>query len=186
MSFGEIMTEEIPTGTNGIKSVKISRRAIWFLATFFILSFSCLCSSVFSISRMVTKMISGDGIENIDINIYAPITVQKGEVFDIELTVTNRSDEAQSIDSVGFAAGYLDGIELISTQPRFYDREKLEILGMDFDTFIFLEVVRPGETIVIKIESQALLTGDFGGQVGVCITEVGSCEMLVVRTIVEE
>ena len=63
------MTEEIPTGTNGIKSVKISRRAIWFLATFFILSFSCLCSSVFSISRMVTKMISGDGIENIDINI---------------------------------------------------------------------------------------------------------------------
>lgn len=180
------MTDQESKVPTPLKSFKVSRRTLWILGAFSLLIFSCVCSSVFNVTRLMSRALSGVGIEGVDISIYAPVNVKRGEIFDLEITVKNESDEAQSIDSIGFAEGYLDGIELISTQPRFYDRERLEILGMDFDTFIFLEVVRPGETVVIKIESRAFKSGDFGGQVGICISDIGACEMLVVRTVVED
>lgn len=166
--------------------IRINRGLLFIIGTLIIIFTSCFCSSVYSVSKIVSQAVSGVGIEGVDLKLYTPVTVKKGEIFDMELTVVNNTDEPQSIDSIGFGEGYLSGINLIRTQPRFLDRENITILGLQFDTFIFLEVVRPGETIVIKIESEAIISGDYSGQVGVCISEMGACEMLVIRTIVED
>jgi hypothetical protein len=123
------------------------------------------------------------GVKNVDVSIAAPRTVSIGQEFEVLLSITNTADEDQSLNSVDIENVYLEGIEVLGSDPEYY-----ESFGIDMDNTVSYSYeinIRPGETLVVMFYCKAISAGKFEGKMDVCINTGFNYESVDVSTTVE-
>jgi len=121
--------------------------------------------------------------ENVLINVYTPLQVTKDDSVIIEVQVENTAAEHQYLDSVDISSTYLDGIAIVETEPPYV--ESFNIPLVDMLSYTFEEEISPGRTLVVQFFGVAVKTGDFSGDIDVCINSGDICTTFTTRTVVE-
>jgi len=150
-----------------------------------ILSFiCCVCIGIGYFGFYTWK--SFQPIENAEIDLNYPPVVEAGEDFVIEIKILNISDESINLNTINIGADFVEGIHLGDSSPIFELRDHYEVIGTQLDIFLFNELILVGESLTVEFEANAAKAGDFTGQMIICLDESTNCEMLVLRTVVEE
>lgn len=124
--------------------------------------------------------------EGANISIDVPAEVQVGEEFKIIVNVENTQLESQNLIAISFALDYLTGVDILDSNPIFIYQDEFEILEMPIQIFTYQEMILQGETLVVYITAEAILVGDFGGEIQICLNSPTNCERIPTRTIVTE
>jgi hypothetical protein len=123
------------------------------------------------------------GIKNVDISVTAPETVTVGQDFEVLLSITNTANEDQSLNSIDIENVYLKGIEVIGSDPEYY-----ESFGIAVDNTVSYSYevnIPPGETLVVVFYCKAVSVGEFEGKMDVCINTGFNFKSVDVSTTVE-
>jgi len=121
--------------------------------------------------------------ENIHVNVDVPLLVSKGEPFAVVVTIENLVDESRLLDSIDIDDKYLEGIALTGAEPPFFESYSLALL--DQQSYTFEQGIPPTGILVVKFDAIAVRTGDFSGQIDVCIDTASNCLPFTTRTVVE-
>jgi hypothetical protein len=101
-----------------------------------------------------------------------PGVVQKGENFELVLTLTNTGTENLTISSIdldeAFGGSILDGSTVLDTEPAMEKDYSLE----GIKTFNYGKPIQPGETKTLTFHLQATEVGEFGGSIGVYVGDI--------------
>ena len=119
--------------------------------------------------------------ENINVDINTPIQVSKGDELVIEVRVENTSNDPQELDSIDIDSSYLEGIYKSSTEPDYTDYSLYDT----FESYYFERDIPANGSISVKFYGEAVKTGDFAGEIDVCVNSPSNCTGLPTRTIVE-
>lgn len=125
--------------------------------------------------------------ENIDVSIDTPISSEVGDAVEFMVNVTNTGTAPIELNSIDISLNYLKGFNIEYTTPPFTETSQYDALGTDeiFQTFYFSQSIDPGETLSIILNGQAILTGDYTGELDVCIDSEFNCKTNIVRTIIK-
>tara|TARA_B100001142_G_C14261423_1_gene627164 strand:- start:753 stop:1187 length:435 start_codon:yes stop_codon:yes gene_type:complete len=116
---------------------------------------------------LIFSLFSCSDPENILLYVDSPISVKKGNTFNIIATIKNTSNQHQKLVSIDIDDNYLDGIAILSTIPDYSD-----VLYIPIDntqSYSFNKIVEPNTEIVIKFLAKAFETGMFEGKIDFCI-----------------
>jgi len=116
----------------------------------------------------------------VDVNI--PLQIRKGQGFIIFVTINETSGKAQELDSIDIEDAYLEGIAVERTDPAF--RESYSIFG--YQSYDFMREIPANGELVVRFYSFALRTGDFSGEMDICINGPGNCLTRPLRTVIEQ
>ena len=123
--------------------------------------------------------------ENITVDVLAPITVSKSEDFILEVLITNTASKEQEINSIDIDTSYLDGLAVINTTPKYTETFANNMLGQSFQSYYFTYAVPANETTIVKFHMTALKSGDYSGEIAICINSGSNCTEHYLRTLVE-
>ena len=112
--------------------------------------------------------------------------VEAGDEFIIGIEIVNISDESITLNTINIGAEFVEGIQIGDSSPIFELREHYDVIGTQLDIFLFNELILVGESLTVEFEANAVNTGDFSGQMIICLDNTTNCEMLVLRTVVDE
>ena len=121
--------------------------------------------------------------EDVEIAYEYPARVRPGELFDVEIRITNLADDARVLDSIDVNDGFLAGVLLQRSSPPWQSSSHL--YG-EFVTYGFLTDIPPRAEAVVTFHAQALREGDFMDTWAVCIDAASACSDEVLRMIVSE
>jgi hypothetical protein len=123
--------------------------------------------------------------ENVSISVDAPVQVTKDESVIIEVQVENTAIKPQLLNSIDISSEYLAGIAIIETEPPFV--ESFLNPPVEIQTYKFMQEISPGTTLVVQFFGVAVKTGDFSGNIDICINSGSICTTtFTIRTVVEE
>ena len=121
--------------------------------------------------------------ENVLINVDTPLQVTKGESVIIEVQVENTATKPQLLDSIDISSEYLAGIAIKEAEPPFV--ESFPNPPVEIQTYRFMQEISPGTTLVVQFFGVAVKTGDFSGNIDVCINSGHICTTtFTIRTVV--
>ena len=125
--------------------------------------------------------------ENANVQVTAPISAAVGEDVEILVTITNTSDKAMELSSIDFSLNFLNGFTVSQVEPPYTETSQYDALGGDetFQSYYFYRTIAPGETLRIVFNAKAVLSGDFSGNVDVCIDSDFNCVTNIPRTVIE-
>jgi hypothetical protein len=131
--------------------------------------------------------LGGQTPENASVQVTAPISAKVGEDVEILVTVTNTSDKDMELSSVDFSLNFLNGFTISQVEPPYTETSQYDALGggETYQTYYFYRPIAPGETLRIVFTAQAVLAGDYSGDVDVCIDSDFNCMTNVPRTVIE-
>jgi hypothetical protein len=121
--------------------------------------------------------------ENINVDVNVPLLVSKGEPFAVVVTIENLIKESRLLDSIDIDDKYLEGIALTGAEPPFIESYPLSFL--DQHSYTFEQEIPPTGILVVELNAIAVRTGDFSGQIDVCIDSASNCLPFAMRTVVE-
>jgi len=159
-------------------------RKIWIILGIILVMIICCCIVVGYF--VYTSYKSLQPLENAEVDIYLPPTIEVGTDFDFAITITNTSTQSINLDSINIGQEFVDGIQIGDSTPIFEYRDHYDLLGFPMEMFIFNEMILVGESLTIEFETRAIKTGDFTGQMFICIDDTSNCEIILLRTVVEE
>lgn len=124
--------------------------------------------------------------ENAEVQISAPVSVDVGDEVEIRITVRNTSGQSLELSSIDFSLNYLNGFNVYRVDPQYSETSQFDSLGggETFQTYYFYLTVEPGETLTLVFSAEALLPGDFSGDVDVCIDSDFNCVTNISRTVI--
>ena len=124
--------------------------------------------------------------ENIDVSINTPINIDVGDTVELIVTITNTGTSSVELNSIDISLNYLNGFVVEETTPPFTETSQFDAWFVDetYQTFYFYQAIESGETLSIVFNAQAVLTGDFSGDIDVCIDSESNCKTSIARTIV--
>lgn len=121
---------------------------------------------------------SSDIPQGVNISVSAPTEVTQGEIFFITVRIENTASSAQTLDSIDIGLDYLEGVVINSATPAYFESYDIIL----WRSFTFLETLPAGETTTVTIEATALNTGDYSGELDVCINDANNCITNTIRT----
>ena len=124
-----------------------------------------------------------DDPKDIALKVDAPLRVRMGEGFQVVVTVTNSSSEAQTLNSLDIADAYIDGIAITSSVPPYSEASHVPI-DNSWSHRYMLEIP-PGGQVQVTLNASALKAGDWAGDIDACINNDVSFLSMPVRTFVE-
>jgi hypothetical protein len=122
--------------------------------------------------------------EEVVIRVHAPTLVTKGDQVIIFVEVENTGTEPQLLHSVDVSSNYLSGIAIQGADPPFTESYKIP-MGPDMLSYTFERPIAPGGTTTVQFFGTAVGTGDFSGDIDVCVKSAILCETFLTRTIVD-
>lgn len=122
--------------------------------------------------------------EDVLIEVDAPIRIKEGDPVSLIVTIENTSDEMQVLDSIDISNGYLDGFVMDDIQPGVLD--SYDIWLLDMRNYTFLQEINPGKTLIVEYRGTAVKSGDFSGDIDVCINSIEECRRMPLRSVVDE
>jgi len=125
--------------------------------------------------------------EEVNVAWEIPSGIGVDENVEFRITVTNISPDPVELVDIDFPTNYLHGFLIDSTDPLYVDTYQYSELGggESFQTYSFNKSIGPGESLTITFNGKAVIRGDYGGTVAVCINSSFNCKSNVIRTIVE-
>lgn len=120
--------------------------------------------------------------EGVRVEVTAPLEVRMGERFEVVALAENDSDAIRTLVDLDIAQGYLEGLAVQATRPRFRDASHIpidETVSHSYDL-----PIRPREAARIVLSIVAVREGDFSGDFDFCIDSEVRCLSYPVRTIV--
>ena len=121
--------------------------------------------------------------ENVSIGVDTPVQVTQDESVTIKVQVENTATEPQLLHSIDISSEYLAGIAVKEAEPPFV--ESFSIPLVDMQSYTFEQEISPGTTLVVQFFGVAVKTGDFSGNIDVCINSGAICTTFTARTVVE-
>lgn len=110
--------------------------------------------------------------EQVDIEVEVPsFTVEIGEVYPIEIQVTNLAGETQSLDSIDINSAFLEGFVLEGSVPPYTQAESY----FGFESHYYGRSIDPGSNLTVELKAVARQTGRYPLLVDVCINEPTIC-----------
>lgn len=94
-----------------------------------------------------------------------PPRVTLGDAFDIQLIITNTATHPQHMLAVDITSGFLDGIEIVSTDPGF---TRIQDNG-DYQSYFIEKDIAPGQSLALTFHAKAIQPGDFAADFDSCI-----------------
>jgi len=157
----------------------------WFgigCGTALVLAFCCFAMMVGAIIWLAS--LTPD--EKVQVNVNTPINLEQGRAFEMTITVTNISDQPIELDSIDISDSYLSGFIIRSATPRYNSVDQFDGVGGDsYQTYYFGTMIPPGESLPVTFSGETVLSGDFSGNIDVCIDSIFTCTTNFVRTIIE-
>lgn len=126
---------------------------------------------------------SADGLAQVNIN--APSTVEQGGTFVIAVEITNISGKTIQLNSVDISKNLLHGFIIGAVEPAYIETYEYGGLNEEYQTFAFNIAIPPGESLTVHFESEAVLPGDFSGEIDVCVNTAYNCHRSALRAIVK-
>ncbi len=102
----------------------------------------------------------------------------------VEVVIENPTTEPQVLDSIDIDLTYLDGFDVRSSTPSYRGMISLEPL-FNQHSFSFGTTIPASGELVVQFHGIALRSGDYGGQLEVCVNTPGNCQGYSLRTVVE-
>ena len=148
--------------------------------------------AVLCIASIIIILIAGGALikwvlrepENVSISVDTRVQVTKDESIIIEVQVENTATEPQLLHSIDISSEYLAGIGIEEVEPPFVQSFQLPL--SDIQSYIFEQEISPGTTLVVQFFGVAVKTGDFSGNLNVCINSGNICRTFSIRTVIEE
>jgi hypothetical protein len=101
------------------------------------------------------------------VQIESPEKVKKGEQFQMRIIVVNeRKNKPLKVSSIDIGSGFLYGVTVKSSEPRFRSSSQIPMDGGR--TYDFDRTIPPGETNIFVFNLRAKNVGNFSGDVDVC------------------
>ncbi len=122
--------------------------------------------------------------DDIAVNVNAPVQVDIGDEFLIEVQVINNSTQPSELSSIDISMEYLDGIVISSSTPAFESTDQYESFGIVYQTYYFHQAIAPGGSLTVTFIGEAIAVGDYAGEIDVCVDSDLSCINNILRTIV--
>lgn len=125
--------------------------------------------------------------ENIITDIDIPVSSEVGDNIVFEITITNTGTNTIKLNSIDISLNYLDGISVEYTTPPYTETSQYGGWIDDelYQSFYYTQLIEPGETLSIVFYGQAILAGDFSGELDICIDSESNCQTNIVRTIIK-
>jgi hypothetical protein len=125
--------------------------------------------------------------DNAAIKVDVPINSNVDDNVEINIAITNTSAESIKLVSVDISQNYLDGFTIVQSDPPFIEAYQFDnpLTHETFQTYNFDQMIEPDNTLVIVMEGSAILTGDFSGNIDVCIDSTFNCSSNIIRTVIE-
>ena len=101
-----------------------------------------------------------------DASLSAPKSVELGEVFDLELILSNPYSSEATLNSVDLDHTFLKGFEVISVSPSPESDKSYDSLG--FHTWYYRNTYAPGDALNIVYKLRATSVGEFKGDFDIC------------------
>jgi hypothetical protein len=156
----------------------MNRRIIIGCAAAAVISLMCLVIG----GLLLIRSINFEEPTEVDIQVVVPETVPLGELFTIEIQVTNWFTDVQTLDSIDFSTSYLSGISVQESTPLF--SEAYEVPAVDFYSYTFNQNLNQGVPVDVMFVMLPEEEGSFIGVIDVCINSGGSCLTFEVETAV--
>ena len=122
--------------------------------------------------------------EDVVIRVNAPALVNKGDQVILFVEVENTGTEPQLLHSIDVSADYLSGIAIQRADPPFTESYKIP-MGPEMLSYTFERPIAPGGISTVQFFGTAVRSGDFSGDIDVCVKSTVLCESFLTRTIVE-
>jgi hypothetical protein len=120
------------------------------------------------------------------INVSALSSVEQGQEYAITIEIRNISGQEITLDSVDISKNLLNGFIIETVEPSYIETYEYGGLGGEiYQTYSFQAIILPGDSLTITLEGDAVLSGDFSGEIDVCIDSSFNCKTDVIRTIVK-
>jgi hypothetical protein len=152
------------------------------------------CASVFAIILCCAAAVVG-GLywlgslstdDKAQINVTALSSVEQGQEYAITVEIRNISGREITLDSVDISRNLLNGFIIQTVEPSYLETYEYGGLGGEiYQTYLFQAVIPPGESLTVIFKGEAILSGDFNGEIDVCIDSSFNCKTDVIRTIVK-
>ena len=125
--------------------------------------------------------------ENAAVQVNAPINVKVNESIEISVTITNTGAETMKLASIDLSLNYLNGFIVKQASPPFTETYQytVPVSGEKVQTFVFDQSIAPGDTLVVVFNGESVLSGDFSGDVYVCVDSGFNCAVITTRTVVK-
>ena len=135
----------------------------------------------FIITTLLLTVLTGCATpKNISIYKEVPLEVNKGETFNFTISIHNEDSKEHELRSIDISNSFLQGIAILETSPIV--KEEYDILGQHIFEFK-KNLVKTSEAKII-FTAKAVKSGDFSGDLDVCIDGDTSCLYNSIRIIV--
>jgi hypothetical protein len=159
----------------------------WIAGTACITAFCCLLAFLawyFLSGRSKYDISSKDELKNIVIEQTYPEKVAVGESFPFEIRITNTAKEPQVLDSIDFAATYLEGISIT--------RSSLETKWVrpndsrfPFVSYQYNKEIPAKGAVVVRFDMTGERPGQYGGTIFICVNNPTLCNFYLISTHVQ-
>jgi hypothetical protein len=109
-----------------------------------------------------------------------PSEVTKGETFDFIITVNNEDSKTHELRSIDIDNDFLDGILIVSTTPNTVE----EYDAWAQHIFEFKKDIPESSSNDVVFHAKAIETGDYSGDLDICIDGDVSCLFNSIRILV--
>jgi hypothetical protein len=124
-------------------------------------------------------------VSDINLDIDAPTTAIVGETYDVTISVTNEAAKIQTITSIDIGETYVDGIIFEGSTPEYGESwDFADMLG--FYSYDYYIDIAPGATETLLFHFTPFMSGDYQGDLDVCINLEDACLFNTIRTVVSE
>jgi hypothetical protein len=118
--------------------------------------------------------------DSVKVNKDIPSEVTKGQSFDFIITVNNEDSKAHELRSIDIDDDFLDGILIVSTTP--ITVEEYGTWGQHI--FEFKQDIPESSSYDVIFHAKAIDTGDYSGDLDICIDGDASCLFNSIRILV--
>jgi hypothetical protein len=184
--YVEILPETMPSIKPGSAN-PTNKTALWtriVLGGLF-LSLILVGAAIFLLSRMVYPDSSGIVIKNIMVSVIPQFSVRLGHNYVLEVQITNTGDLPQKLDSIEINSRYLAGAIVDHADPAYVNFSKVT-RSVDYFHFDFQREIAAKSTLPVKFYLTAEKTGDYSGEVVVCINSPTQCTFSHTRSIIRK
>lgn len=152
------------------------------MKTTLLIVLGCVGLAVIVAASLVFFIVYGSRApEDIRVETNVPLEVTN-EPFLLEVFVTNVGRKAQQFHSIDIEKAYLDGISISDAEPNYKESAGIFL----YQSYLFERPLAPGKTQVIKFSAKPLYSGDWSGDLDVCVGTGARCVTKNIRTVVRE
>ena len=120
------------------------------------------------------------------INVTAPSSVEQGQEYVITVDIQNISEQEITLESVDINKNLLNGFVIETVEPSYIETYEYGGLGDEiYQTYFFQAAIPPRGSLTVTFKGAAVLSGDFSGEIDVCIDSSFNCKTDIIRTLVK-